>query len=276
MPTDFAAKKWKEIQQEIQYSHETISQRLILAPTPESFATFLKAQEANSNHLSLKYIDKKIGIYGKMYTGQCLFVENGHLYIDNIWYPLSKQRFGTRIAVDAIDTYSSHYVEQLIDRKGINTLTELKLEIAEQFKQYNSSGFAEQYGMMDVDSDFLVIYRDMVVFNYGETDENNTARVMRKSFITKNEFKGNQKEIIDFILNKLGVEACILTTYAIPRTFNEANNAIEDTLKRVRDFKTQIEIVTGSSIKHEGFKAEKKQIRQIVKYLSKYDPNVAQ
>ena len=273
MPTDFAEKRWKQIQQEIQQSHETISQRLLLAPTATSFAAFLEAQEVKSNHFGLNYINQKIGIYGKMYTGQCLFVEKGHLYIDNIYYPLSRQRFGTRIAIDAIDTYSSHYVEQLIDRKKIHTLAELKSEIAEQFKKYNNSGFAKQYGMMDVDSDFLVIYRDMVVFNYGEIDDQNTARVMRKSFITKNEFKGNQEEIINFILNKLGVEACILTTYAIPRTFNEANNAIEDTLKRVRDFKTQMEIVTRKSMKLEGFKAEKRQVRLFVKYLSKYDPN---
>ncbi|WP_146162180.1 hypothetical protein [Vibrio splendidus] len=273
MPTDFAAKRWKQIQKEIQQSHETISQRLLLAPTPTSFAAFLEAQEVKSNHFGLNYIDQKIGIYGKMYAGQCLFVEKGHLYIENIYYPLSRQRFGTRIAIDAIDTYSSHYVEQLIDRKKIHTLAELKSEIAEQFKKYNNSGFAKQYGMMDVDSDFLVIYRDMGVFNYGEIDDQNTARVMRKSFITKNEFKGNQEEIINFILNKLGVEACILTTYAIPRTFNEANNAIEDTLKRVRDFKTQMEIVTRKSMKLEGFKAEKRQVRLFVKYLSKYDPN---
>ncbi|SBT15889.1 hypothetical protein [Vibrio celticus] len=273
-PSTFAKKTWKRLQQQIMQSHEQISNRLNNSTNPNAFIAFLTQQKEVSNHFELAGSKDKYGIYGKLLIGKCLYAEKGRLYIENVYYPLSKKRFGDRIAIDAIDTYSGHYIERLIDRKGIKTLSALKAEIAEQYARYKEAGFAQQYGVMDVDSDFIIVYRDMVVFSEGEVDEDNEARIVRKSFITQKEFKGNNQEIINFVLNCLDVEACLLTTHALPESQTEAINVIEDTFKRITNYKEQIETVTGEAPPMSGFKVDHKQIRLFEKYLRKYDPRM--
>lgn len=118
-------------------------------------------------------------------------------------------------------------MERLIERKNITTLTELKNEITTRKNMFDATCFTRTEGGLNIDTEYLIVYRDMVVFCNSELC-NGIAKSVRKTLITDKEFKGEQANIIDYVLNKFGTDACLLTTHEIPKTLAQAKNVIEE------------------------------------------------
>lgn len=263
---------WLRLQNEINEAHIEVNSRIVSSKNPGAFYNYLQRHHENLNHFQPYETDVKIGHYGKVIIVQLLFADNGFLFIETAYYPTAPNHWGKRISVDSIDTYSNHYMERLIERKNISTLQELKTEIITRKELFDNTQFTNTEGGLNIVSEFLIVYRDLVVFCDSELDDNGIAKMVRKSLITNNEFKGNQENIINYILDEFQSDACLLTTYEIPRTINEAKKILEDTKKRL-SIRSQIEIVTKEAIPN-GYRANKKQIKQFTKYLEHYDPSI--
>ncbi|SHO59076.1 hypothetical protein [Vibrio quintilis] len=264
-------KIWQRLQDEILGAHHQVNKRLCESQTPQAFLNYLSRHHLRTNHFEPVVTSCKLGQYGKTIVVGLLFVENGFLYPETAYYPMSLQRFGTRISVDAADSYSSHYMERLIQRKEVTTLEALKKEVIYQRDRYSSAGFSENLGKLNVDTDFLVIFPDAIICCYGEENDEGIAKVVRKTLITQDDFIGNQQKIIDYILKQFGRDACILATHALPRSVKEAQNAVEDTLKRI-SVVNHVEKIIEEPLRCTGFKSDKKLKKQFIKYLEHFDP----
>lgn len=270
-----AQKIWKRLQTEIQTANEQVLYRAVSSASPSAFLNFLERHHEKLNYWQPEFSTFKAGQYGKVIAAKAMIAENGFLYLETVYYPTSPQRFGDFFSIDCIDTYSNHYVERLIERKNIHTLKALKNEITHQDNRIKNSDFLKDFGCVDLTSDYLLIFRDMVVFGYGEISDRNVAKLIRKSLITENEFKGNQQEIINFVLDEFGKEACLLTTHELPRNLSEAKNVIQDTLQRLRVVDPE-ERILGKEFKMDQYKQDKKMAKQFTRYLEKFDPIMTQ
>tara|TARA_Y100000588_G_scaffold43751_1_gene41521 strand:- start:1395 stop:2213 length:819 start_codon:yes stop_codon:yes gene_type:complete len=262
---------WQRLQVEINTAHTEVSNRQRSSIRPDSFYNYLCAHHENTNHFRPIRSEVKIGYYGKVIVAELLFAENGFLYTETAYYPTAPFHWGKRLSVDNIDTYSNHYMERLIERKNITTLTELKNEITTRQNMFDATCFTRTEGGLNIDTEYLIVYRDMVVFCNSELC-NGIAKSVRKTLITDKEFKGEQSNIIDYVLNEFGTDACLLTTHEIPRTLAQAKNVIEDTKQRL-SVGSQFEIITKKPFPT-GRHADKKFIKQFVKYLEHYDPTI--
>ncbi|WP_413112129.1 hypothetical protein [Thaumasiovibrio sp. DFM-14] len=262
---------WSKLQREIIEGHAEVCRRLTTS-RPTSFYNFLHRHYARTNHFEPKIITK-LKYYGNVMFCLLLHVEHGHLYIEYAYYPMSLERFGTRIAIDAKDTYSRHYVERLIERKKVKTLAELKTEVIDQFSRISDSNFRIVEGRIDVCTDIVLLFDDMVVFGVVEENDDGSVTATRKSMLTNNELTSKQHEIVQFILGRFDLPVCVLATHEIPRTHNEALNVIEDTRKRIRlDDDELPQISTKESHPRTTNALHKKIDKAFFKFLQAYDP----
>jgi hypothetical protein len=233
LPENEAKRIWKKLQVEIMTGHQEVSTRLIQSTTPEAFYNYLNRHHARTNHFEPERSVKPIPVYGKVIECLLLYVENSRLFFDMAYYPTTAERFGERIAIENDDPCSSHYMERLIQRKNITSLQALKQELTLQRKKIRDARFNELVGQIDVTTDYLLLFPDTIICGYGEKCDDGKHRIIRKTIITQAEFKPQQQEIIDYILNEFETRTCLLATNTLPLTINEAKNVIEDTRKRL-------------------------------------------
>jgi hypothetical protein len=266
---------WKELQQELITSQDKVNWKLKASKENSVFLKFLEANFDDLNILDVDYINFKFGHYGKLITTQLIIPKNGRLYFEKAYYPLAKKYFGKlRLSISNRFVFSKHYMERLIERKNITSIQDIKKEISDSFKKLDDSNFTKEIGGLDISTGFILLFRDSVSFCDLEIDDNNIAEAVMKTVITENELKGNQKEIIDYILNVTKTDSCFLATYDIPRSIGEADKIIEDTKKRTSglainwmEHEIQKTVVKGS------YNSDKKYLKAFIGLLENYDPN---
>lgn len=223
---------WKELQDELNISQDKINNQLRSARGYLPLLRFLENNCKKLNIFDVQFLDVKFGHYGKLIKTQLIIPENGRLYLETAYYPTAKKYFGKlRIAISNLTVFSNHYMERLIERKNITSVGELKDEIIEGLNSVDRSNLTQETGGLDITTEFILVYRDSVSFCDCEIDDNNECVAVRKTIITDNEFTKKQKEIVDYILDRIGSDACFLATSSIPNSTLEADNVIEGTKK---------------------------------------------
>ncbi len=265
---------WKDIQKGLEISQNKINLKLMQTQEPSIFYKFLESNIDVLNIIHLSLLDFKFGHYGKLIQTLLIVPENGRLYLETAYYPLSKNHFGhKRISISNKYEYTKHYMERLIERKKITSILEIKNELLVSLKKLGSSNFTRKVGGIDVSTAFIILHKNSVSFGALEIGDNISTAVM-KTIITDNELSKNKKEMIKYILNATKSDSCLLVAFDIPKTFVEADNVIEDTKKRTNGITGDWEFMTvfknmgrGSSYR------EKKVLKEFVSHLETYDPD---
>ncbi|WP_419533534.1 hypothetical protein [Endozoicomonas sp.] len=265
---------WKSIQSELISAQDKINRKFLISKNHQEFLRFLRNDIEKLNILKVDFLDQNYSRYGKIITTKTIIPENGRLYFETVYYPLSKKCFRMkRIAILNGFVYSKHYMERLIERKSTNSMKKIKEEILERFIEIENYKFTQEIGGLDISNDFILVYKNSISFCVLEIQDNDIFEAVMKTVITENELTSNQRMMIDYILGKTNSDSCFLAAYDMPRTFNEADNVIEDTKKRTSGSKRGY---VGDKI-HEKvgdakFKRDKKVIKAFANYLEAYDP----
>ncbi|EHR6739116.1 hypothetical protein ACXIUJ_23805 [Vibrio parahaemolyticus] len=275
MEKDRAVLLWKNIQDEIFSAQKKVDYKFKSCTDFKQFYNFLKFNADSLNVIDIELFDIKFLQYGKIIKTTLIIPENGRLYCESAYYPLSKKYFGKlRIAISNKFSISNHYMERLIERKNITKTGEVKNFIKEYFKKMDESNFRYEVGGLDISTEFIIVSRDSVSFCDLEIDSTQHCETVMKTIITENEFTIINKKMVTYILDKTNSEVCFLATHTIPKTTIEADNVIEDTKKRTSGTPySWEEIEMYKNIPSSSFKSDKKLIKAFVDYLGKYDPN---
>lgn len=267
-----AKELWDIWSQQLVDARKEVEDRL-LSSTPESFYNYLSRHHHRLHCYEPSMSELKVGYYGKLIIVDLLYVESGRIFFEKVHYPTSPKYWKIPIAVDNQTMFTKHYVERLIQRKNIETLADLKTSLILDFFYINNSEFVEKVGRLDIACDHLIIQRDCVVFcDYQIQDGGLYGGSLRKSLITNREFKGNQQEIVDYILQTLDVSVAILATQEIPRTVEEASKVIEDTYKRTTNEDRWIDNCFGTDDIKNKVKRNKLYHKYLFEFLQDYDP----
>lgn len=266
---------WATWSKQINDAQREVTKRLF-SSNPTTFFNFLDRHHARLNCYKPYQTELKVGYYGKVIIYDLLFVEDGRLYTEKAHYPTSTKSWGNRISVDNQVMYTKHYMERLIERKNIETFEALKAELRTDYLNVNQSDFISKFGRLDIDTDHIIVQRDQVSFCDYQTMENDVGGILRKSLITADDFKGRQSEVVNHILDKLDVTCAVITTHEIPRSIAEANNAIEDTLKRVTTsgYWGDKFFNESQSTSADKKKFNKQAHKQLFNFLQAYDPHL--
>ena len=270
IPTEKKSKQiWNNFQKELQESQKRVDTKLKLAESSADFLKYLKNNSNKLNILDVIYTKEKYKQYGKLIITPLIFTENGRLYMETAYYPLSTSYFSMmRLSISDKIEFSRHYMERLIERKNIISIKELKHEIGKRNKLWKESNWAKDLGGLDVSTAFILVYRDSVSFC--DFESSNIACVgVFKTFLPYEDLSRRKKEIVDYILNKVGSEACFLATHDLPDSINEADNIIESTRVRTHG---PIEDALIYDVTSNKFKQNKKSLKNFVDYLETYDP----
>ncbi|PSV98969.1 hypothetical protein [Photobacterium lipolyticum] len=265
---------WKELQGKLQNSQERVNNQLCSAKDSSTFLSYLTRNKSDLNIFDAMFVDVKCKHYGKLIITPLLFVENGRVYVETAYYPTSKKQFkNLRISISNYMVFSNHYMERLIERKGISTIQDLKLNIYDRLTTVDDSNLTKEIGGLDITTEFILIFRDSVSFCDCEFGDNQECVVVAKTIVTVNQLSLKQKEIIEYILNKIGSDGCFLATSSIPNSVLEANNVIEATKNRTSGiYETWMEKEITNNMTKGDYKYEKKWIKSFVNYLEGYDP----
>ncbi|MEW6997469.1 hypothetical protein AADZ86_07180 [Colwelliaceae bacterium BS250] len=268
---------WKNLQQNLVIAQDKINLKFKRTQEYPTFLKFLKSNIDVLNIVNLKLMDSKFGHYGKLIQTQLIIPENGRLYLETAYYPLSKKYFGKkRLSISNKFEYSKHYMERLIERKNITSILDIKNELVDSLEKLGNSNFTQQIGGLDLSTAFIILHKGSVSFCDLEIDEDQTAMAVMKTIITDKELSNNKKEMIDYILNATKSDSCFLATYDIPETFVEADNVIEDTKKRTNGIAISWEEQEIRKMMGNGsFNSEKKALKAFVSYLEAYDTDSA-
>ncbi len=268
---------WKDIQEELIVAQKKVDNKFRECSDYKEFYNFLKLNVNNLNLVDVEFFDIKFKHYGKIIKTTLLIPEHGRLYFEVAYYPLSKKYFKKlRVSISNKFSVSNHYMERLIERKGVDSISKVKGFIVNNFKKMDESNFIKNIGGLDISTEFIVLNTDSVSFCDLEINDDKVCEAVMKTIITENELTAINKKMIGYILEKTESETCLLATHAIPKTEIEADNVIEGTRKRTSGLLgswEEVEMYKNISSSPSSFSHEQQFIKAFVDYLGRYDPN---
>lgn len=269
----YAKEVWQQLQQEILSSHGELMQKLHFLKKADSFYNHLKSRQSELHISGLCRSDFKVGHFGKLISFRLMYVENGRIYNDQIFVPTAKTVSSRLISIDTLDTYSKHYVERLIERKGIVSMSGLKREIEERRAHIPLSKFHEKHGALDIEGALVALTRDMIQFSEFELLNNNQeGRMIHKSCLMREQLSVNKKEIVDFILSETNCELFVLARRNLPMDIEEARQAIAKTKQRLTQEPLRSGLVNLANFERfEQMRGDSTLIKRLTKTLQYYE-----
>ncbi len=270
---------WEKLQADLLEAQDRVNFKFKNLSSPKELFQFFDRNKSKLNILDVSYYKAmSTPKFGRLIITKLIVPENGRLYLETAYYPTSKMHYGrTRIAINDLEVYSKHYMERMIERAGVKTVQDLKKWISNEWELLVD--FKKRYpiGGIDVETENLIICRDYVAFCDVEREDTVNPLIevpvvknIRKTLITKNEFTPSQKEIINYILDKLGTDACYLTATEVPRNKKTADNVIESTLKRTSEYKgSALQFYIENEVS-KGKNTERLAKKALEKYLESY------
>lgn len=264
---------WLKLQQELLLAQEKVNSKYKTAVDHKTFLNFLTSNQNNLNIIDVYFYDFKVQPYGKTIRTTLIIPEEGRLYLETAYYPLAKEYFRMhRIAISNKFTFSKHFMERLIERKGINDICEIKREINETLQELERSRFFKEHGGLMVETDYILINSKSIYFGFFGFHELGWVENIVKTIIPRNSLTKNKNEMAEYILEALDTDSCVLATADIPKTKIEADNVIANNKDRMSgDLPSAEEVFFRENLCCGKFKADKKIKRALGRYLASYD-----
>lgn len=224
-----AKELWTAWHDEILHKLSQTNRMLFQAKKPANFSDWLQSKAAEQcHHYTFTY--DKIKYYGKVIFSVLVHAENGKMYFEKVYYPLSKGAFRRRISVDMGIELSKHCVERFIERWQIDSLDRLQNDVLEHLvKPVVMHGANENTGSFDLTTAGMLLTRESLFPVDIDTEKNVTSFI---TVMSHKELSRKKQDMIHYILNKVDCNELLLACSELPKSTIEADRVIESTKLR--------------------------------------------
>ncbi|MBE0362108.1 hypothetical protein PULV_a3907 [Pseudoalteromonas ulvae UL12] len=269
--------RWLKLQEELLAAQQKVNFKFRNAVDHKTFLNFLTNNINNLNIIDVEFFDAKIPPYGKLIRTTLIIPEGERLYLETAYYPLARTYFRrNRIAISNKFAYSKHFMERLIERKGIDDMEGIKREIIETLKELERSAFTQEHGALMVETDFIIINSQSIYCCFLEHRDFGEVEAIVKTIIPRASLSKKKDEVAQYILDSFGSDSCSLATQGLPDTKMEADKVISNNKNRMSgDLPSVEELEFRKNLCSGSFKVDKKFNKALGKYLATYDQTSA-